>query len=230
MGLKSRIKEKLISKAKETIVSTVKTKTENTFNALHLIMEQFKFYVKVIKYIFIAFSLALSLFNIFTGTGNKIVNFILIGLLAIYLILDTIFGVISLKSPKKILKIAYTWLKILINGFALGSTIYSLYLATSLEKINPISIVLTTLSIIMFIIKVILEIICEVVMSKWNLLKAGLIMDGFIQDDPEKSKIKDSHRRILDEHKAKRLEKKLELENVKENEAEVIEQTSDSNK
>ena len=153
MGLRAKIKEKLIGAAKETLITSVKSKTENTFNALHLIVEQFKFYIKILKYSLIVFSVALSLFNSFTNPGNKIINFVLIGLLVLYLILDSIFGAISLKSPKKILKISYTWAKILINGVALGSTIYSLYLATSLEKINPFSIVLTTLSIIVFIIK-----------------------------------------------------------------------------
>ena len=158
--------------------SFVKERVSNTKTALELIVEDFKRYVLIMKYIFLVFSLGSVIYNIITNTGNLIINCVLIGVLVVYSILDTIFRQFQNPDPSKKLRIIYAWLKIALNATALVSSVYTLYSATAGDAIKPISIVLTTLSLLMFILKVILEIVLDVISSKWKLLKGAMIMDA----------------------------------------------------
>lgn len=58
------------------------------------------------------------------------------------------------------------------------SSVYTLYSATSLTEIKSISIVLTTLPLIMFVLKVLVEICFDIFESKWKLLKGEMTMDA----------------------------------------------------
>lgn len=158
--------------------SFVKERVSNTKTALELIVEDFKRYVLIMKYIFLVFSLGSVIYNIVTNTGNLIINCVLIGVLVVYSILDTIFRQFQNPDPSKKLRIIYAWVKIALNAAALVSSVYTLYSATAGDAIKPISIVLTTLSLLMFILKVILEIVLDVISSKWKLLKGAMIMDA----------------------------------------------------
>lgn len=158
--------------------SFVKERVSNTKTALELIVEDFKRYALIMKYIFLAFSLGSVIYNIVTNTGNLIINCILIGVLVVYSILDTIFRIFRKPDPSKKLRIVYAWIKIGLNAFALASSVYTLYSATAGDAIKPISIVLTTLSLLMFILKVVLEICLDIISSKWKLLKGAMIMDA----------------------------------------------------
>ena len=68
-------------------------------------------------------------------------------------------------------------MRIGLNAAALVSSLYAIYSATATE-VKPISIVLATLSLIMFVLKVLLEICFEIFQSKWTLLKNAMIMDA----------------------------------------------------
>lgn len=157
--------------------SFVKERVSNTKTAFELIVEDFKRYALIMKWIFLLFSFASVIYNLVTQTGNLIINCILIGVLVIYAILDTVFKALKKPDPNRKIRFAYAWIKIGLNAAALVSSIYTLYTATSGE-IKPISIVLTTLSLLMFILKVILEICLDVISSKWKLLKGGMILDA----------------------------------------------------
>lgn len=150
---------------------------QNTVSALQIIIDDLKKYIKIFKFIFVLFSIGMVVFQICINSGNKIVNFILLGLLVTYYVVDTFFISKKKSNPRKVVRATYSWINIILNAVALSSTIYTLYSATSMEKISPMSIVLATLSIILFIIKVILEIVTEVLSSKFSLLKAGIAKD-----------------------------------------------------
>ena len=109
--------------------------------------------------------------------GNLIINCVLLGVLLVYSVLDTIFRIFRKPEPTKKLRIVYVWIRIGLNAVALVSSLYAIYSATA-EEIKPISIVLATLSIIMFILKVLTEICMEIFQSKWTLLKNAMIMDA----------------------------------------------------
>ena len=94
-----------------------------------------------------------------------------------YALLDTIFKLKQKPDPSRKLRIIYAWTRITLNAFAVASSIYAIYSATS-NEVKPISIVLATLSLIMFILKVLTEICLEIFQSKWTLLKNAMIMDA----------------------------------------------------
>lgn len=155
----------------------VKDRTVNTKTALQLIVEDFKRYILILKWVFLGFSVSTIIYSLIVGIGNMIINFILLGVLAVYALLDTIFRLKQKPNPTKKLRVIYAWTQIALNAAALVSSLYAIYSATS-NEIKPISIVLATLSIIMFILKVLTEICLEIFQSKWTLLKNAMIMDA----------------------------------------------------
>ena len=181
----------------------VKERTANTKTALQLIAEDFKRYVVILKWIFLSFSFATIIYSIVIKTGNLIINCCLLGVLVIYALLDTILRLKQKPNPTKKLRIIYAWTKIILNAAAIISSLYTLYSATAAE-IKPISIVLATLSLVMFILKVLTEICFEIFQSKWTLLKTAMIMDakehpstsaklfGPFIGDPEEAEVKES--------------------------------------
>ena len=154
-----------------------KERVSNTKTAFQLIIEDFKRYVLILKWVFLAFSFATIIFNLVNGVGDIIINWCLLGLLLVYSILDTLFRIFRKPDPTKKLRIIYAWLRIGLNGAALVSSLYAIYSAAATE-VKPISIVLATLSMIMFVLKVLLEICFEIFQSKWTLLKNAMIMDA----------------------------------------------------
>ena len=155
----------------------VKERTSNTKTALQLIVEDFKRYILILKWIFLAFSFSTIIYSIVVGIGNLVINCILLGVLVLYALLDTIFKLKQKPDPSRKLRIIYAWTRITLNAFAVASSIYAIYSATS-NEVKPISIVLATLSLIMFILKVLTEICLEIFQSKWILLKNAMIMDA----------------------------------------------------
>ena len=155
----------------------VKDRTANTKTALQLIVEDFKHYILILKWVFLGFSVSTIIYSLIVGIGNMIINFILLGVLAVYALLDTIFRLKQKPNPTKKLRVIYAWTRIALNAAALVSSLYAIYSATS-NEIKPIAIVLATLSLIMFILKVLTEICLEIFQSKWTLLKNAMIMDA----------------------------------------------------
>ena len=153
-----------------------KERVSNTKTAFQLIVEDFKRYVLILKWIFLAFSFATVIFDLIVGIGEPIINYCLLGLLLVYSVLDTVFRMVAKPNPTKKLRIVYAWLRIILNATALTSSIYAIYKAST--EVKPISIVLATLSLIMFILKVLVEICFEIFQSKWTLLKNAMIMDA----------------------------------------------------
>ena len=155
----------------------VKDRTANTKTALQLIVEDFKRYILILKWIFLGFSFATIIYSIVVGIGNLVINCCLLGVLLIYALLDSIFKLKQKPDPSRKLRVIYAWTRIALNAAALISSLYAIYSATS-NEVRPISIVLATLSLIMFILKVLVEICYEIFQSKWILLKNAMIMDA----------------------------------------------------
>ena len=157
--------------------SFIKDRVSNTTTAFQLIIADFKRYILILKYIFLTFSVGTVIFNICTETGNLIINCLLLGLLVVYTVVDAILRKKEMINPTKKIRLIYAWLKIILNAAALTTSLYSLYSATA-SDVKPFSIVLATLSMIMFIIKVVVEICLDIFASKWVLLKNAMLMDA----------------------------------------------------
>ena len=157
--------------------SFVKERVSNTKTAFQLIVEDFRRYVLIMKWVFLGLSAATLIYGIVSNTGNLIINICLIGALVVYAALDTIFRLKAHPNPTKKLRIVYAWVRILLNAAAIAGSAYALYSST-INQVKPIEIVLAALSMMMFILKVLLEITLEVLSSKWGLLKNAMIMDA----------------------------------------------------
>ena len=154
-----------------------KERVTNTKTAFQLIVEDFKRYILILKWVFLAFSFATVIFDIVMNIGNLAINCCLLGVLLVYSVLDTLFRIFRKPDPTKKLRIIYAWLRITLNAAAVISSLYAIYSAAA-HEVKPITIVLATLSLIMFILKVLVEICYEIFQSKWTLLKNAMIMDA----------------------------------------------------
>ena len=154
-----------------------KERVSNTKTAFQLIVEDFKRYILILKWVFLAFSFATVIFDIVMNIGNLVINCCLLGVLLVYSVLDTLFRIFRKPDPTKKLRIIYAWLRITLNAAAVISSLYAIYSAAA-HEVKPITIVLATLSLIMFILKVLVEICYEIFQSKWTLLKNAMIMDA----------------------------------------------------
>ena len=154
-----------------------KERVTNTKTAFQLIVEDFKRYILILKWVFLAFSFATVIFDIVMNIGNLVINCSLLGVLLVYSVLDTLFRIFRKPDPTKKLRIIYAWLRITLNAAAVISSLYAIYSAAA-HEVKPITIVLATLSLIMFILKVLVEICYEIFQSKWTLLKNAMIMDA----------------------------------------------------
>ena len=157
--------------------SFVKQRVSNTKTAFQLIVEDFRRYVTIMKWVFLALSAATLTYGIVTKTGSWIINAALIAVLCIYALLDTLFRMRANPNPTKKLRIIYAWIKIALNAMSIVGSVYALYSAT-MSQVKPIEIVLAALSMMMFILKILLEITLEVLSSKWDLLKNAMVMDA----------------------------------------------------
>lgn len=164
----------LFSKAASKFVNN---RVSNTKTAFQLIIDDFKKYIMILKWAFVAFSVAMLIYSIVNEIGRPVINYSLLGLLFLYSVLDAILRRRQNPNPTKKLRIIYAWMKIALNAAAIVSSLYTIYSAT-IDEVKPISIVLATLSLIMFIIKVFLEITVEIFQSKWTLLKNAMLMDA----------------------------------------------------
>ncbi|MDR0934773.1 MAG: hypothetical protein LBM03_00490 [Erysipelotrichaceae bacterium] len=193
--------------------------------AIDLIVEDFKKYALVFKYCSLVISIGYFTFAILTKIGNFYANAILGVLFILYLIFEIITD--SLKSkPKKVKKIVrrtYKWTKIAVNMFSLAAAIYSIY--TAVKNVSAISIILTTLMIIMWVLDVLLEIVVEILQSKYAYLIAGFNKDIEDIKKPIAAPVK----------KAKDLFKKMKGEEIepepkKSKEIEILEKRINANK
>lgn len=156
--------------------SFVKERVSNTKNALQLIIEDFKRYILILKYVFLACSVGTIVYSLAAGVGNDVINYSLLGLLFVYTVLDAILKRRENPDPSKKLRVIYAWIKIVLNALALLSSLYAIYSGANQTK--PLSIVFATISLIMFVLKVLVEICLDVFSSKWRLLKTGMALDA----------------------------------------------------
>ena len=87
-----------------------------------------------------------------------------------------------MKTAKKIVKRSYKWIKIVIKTFTLGAMIYGIYITTT--NVTPISIILATLMIILYVLQILLELACEIVEDKKDLLVEAVAKDMEIVTRP----------------------------------------------
>lgn len=179
---------------------------------LSRIVEDFKRYRRIFNNASLVLTSIYFIYALVKKTGNFYANIVLAVLFVAYTIFEIATRGKGMKKARKNIKKSYKWTKIGIKALTLGAMLYGIYTATT--NITPISIILTTLMIILWILQFLLALICEVIESKYNMLKVAF------NEDVKRLKIfgkRDEEQKpyeivILDEQIEKEQEKRKEQE------------------
>ena len=126
--------------------------------AIDVVIRDIKILSNILKYLTLILSLAYYIYALIAQIGNSVVNIVLISLIGCFLIFELITIKIDInKVAKRIIRRIYRWSKLVIKGSVLATTLYSLYL-TSVTT-NGLTIVLSTLTTIFFVIQLIVELL-----------------------------------------------------------------------
>lgn len=153
-----------------------------TRTAIDIIISDIKKFSTIFNYGSLIFTSAYFIYALVTKTGNFIANIILASLFVGYTIFYFITRSMEMKTAKKIVKRSYKWIKIVIKTFTLGAMIYGIYITTT--NVTPISIILATLMIILYVLQILLELACEIVEDKKDLLVEAVAKDMEIVTKP----------------------------------------------
>lgn len=153
-----------------------------TRTAIDIIISDIKKFSTIFNYGSLIFTSAYFIYALVTKTGNFIANIILASLFVGYTIFYFITRSMEMKTAKKIVKRSYKWIKIVIKTFTLGAMIYGIYITTT--NVTPISIILATLMIILYVLQILLELACEIVEDKKDLLVEAVAKDMEIVTRP----------------------------------------------
>lgn len=143
--------------------------------SFRLIVNEFKRFLTIFKYGSLIFTISYFTYALISQTGNFIVNIILASLFVVYTIFELLTRNKNMKGTRKKVRRSYRWINLIFKTFTLGSMIYGIYITAS--NVKPISIILATLMIILWVLQVLMEIIVEVIEDKFE-----LISDAFNKD------------------------------------------------
>lgn len=150
---------------------------------INIIINDIKNLSKILKYVTLIGTAIYYLIAIILNIGYLAVNIILATLFTAYTIFDFLTDKKKNKKTRKIVGRSYTWISIGLRAFTLCATLYGMYLGTS--NTSAISIILTTLIIILWVLEVLFEVIAQYITDK-----AKLIMTGFQKDTEFITKVK----------------------------------------
>ena len=140
--------------------------------AIDLTLKDLRLFYNIFKYTFMLLTAGYFAYAIATGLGNLIVNIILLSVVGLYFILDL---VVTATSARRIIRHSYRWVRLTLTAFTLGTTIYGVYEATT--NITPLSIILLTLMIVLWVVQFIFELITIMFEQKRDLILEAIEMD-----------------------------------------------------
>jgi len=138
--------------------------------AIDIVISDIKRYCNIFKYGSMIFTFIYFGYAIYAKSGNVIVNIVLVSLFGIYALLD-LFASNNFKPLKRFVRRSYKGLKFVTKTFSLGVMIYGIYNATT--NVAPISIILATLMIVMWVLQLLFEIVIEIFNDKKDLIVVG---------------------------------------------------------
>lgn len=149
-----------------------------TKNALNTTINDFKAIYKTIKYVSLLFTIGYLAYVFIAPVGNFWVNVALASITGIYYLFFVLFAKQSGKvaqSAKKVVRRIYHWLRILVRAASLGILLYGM--AIEPQSATPISIILATITIIVWVLQVIFELICNLLEVHKDLIVECAIAD-----------------------------------------------------
>ena len=148
---------------------------EYTKSAYKYVSRKIKIYLRLIRILLAIVTIAYFTYALITKIGNFYANIVLASIYLIYLLFQIITIKKDIKPIKRKVRIIYKIIKLSINAFVLGSNIYSIYVTS--HAVKPITIIMSTLMIIFWLIQVMLEIVIDIVLPKKDILIAGFYKD-----------------------------------------------------
>ena len=140
-----------------------------------MILEDLKKWRNNFQIFFSLFTLVYLSYCLIRQVGIFYINLALSVLYVAY----TAFQLVTLKRNDKKLKKrvarTYKWARLLLKTLTLASTLYGIYVAST--AVDGISLILATLTIIIWVIQVLLEVLTVIIEPKIRLLTAGFIED-----------------------------------------------------
>ena len=140
-----------------------------------MILEDIKKWRNYFQIFFSLFTLAYLAYCLIRQVGIFYVNLALSVLYVAY----TVFQLFTYKKENKTVKKrvarTYKWVRLLLKTLTLASTLYGIYIAST--AVDGISLILATLTIIMWVLQVLLEIMTIVIEPKIRLFSAGVMED-----------------------------------------------------
>lgn len=146
-----------------------------TLAAKDKILKDFRKFSVIFKYLSLMYTIAYFIYVIVTEKGIMIVNILLATLFVAYTLFEILTYKKQIKLPKKIVKRSYAIVRLGLKGVTLGASLYSIYMATT--NVTPISIILSTVMIILWILQVIFEVVIIVVEEEVEFLVAAVYED-----------------------------------------------------
>ena len=142
-----------------------------TRTAFSIIIEDIKKYYRIFKYFSLIVATSYYIYACFANIGNLVINIVLACISSIYFLLNIfIFNDSHSKKIKKAIKKGYRWVKLFIQLISLGISLYGIYVLSLSNEVKPISIILATLMIILWVIQFVFEIITNILERKIDLL------------------------------------------------------------
>lgn len=155
----------------------------HTKDALTTTINDFKSIYKSIKYISLFFTFAYLVYVFVAKVGNFWVNVTLAGITFAYYV----FFVFSVKlqsramqSTKKVVRRIYHWLRIIVRAASLGFLLYGM--ASDPKSVTPISIILATITVIIWVLQVIFELVCNLLEVHKDLIVESVVTDWQSED------------------------------------------------
>ena len=148
---------------------------EYSKSALSIFNKKINTYLLILRILHALLIISYYTYAIITGIGNLIINIVLLSLFSAYTIFVITTRNMKIKFAKKVVKRIYKISRLLVRGISLGASIYGIYIAVN--NVKPITIILTTLMLIVWVIQVVVELIKIFILPKLNLLVAGVIKD-----------------------------------------------------
>ena len=143
--------------------------------AFTLITKELKLFSQIFKVSLIIFSAFYYSYAIIFNVGNIIINTLLLALTISYSIFEFCTKNIEDKDFKKISKKIYSFSKLFLRAVSLGGTIYGLY--SSSITTSPITTVVLTLMIILWILQILLELVTCIMEKYLDFVITGIKQD-----------------------------------------------------
>ena len=180
-----------------------------TTAAYQSVLQDLKKWSVIFTWLLFTITTGYYIYAIVMEKGHLWANILSLSIIVIYTVFDTVTKYTNIKLVNKVSKTIFNWTRILIRAATLTLTVYGLCVAT-MDQINPIDIILTTLMIIMWILSVLIEIVRNIFNSKKD-----LFIDAFHKDIEEIKKPITTTTNVVKRIFGKEVEEKEDSENIK---------------